>query len=105
MNVTTTHAVIIPSQTELREICRRYGVKRLSLFGSVLESRFGPDSDIDVLVEFEPDARLGLRYFSLEQELADLMGRKVDLNTPAFLSPDIRSNVQAVAEVLYDAGS
>jgi predicted nucleotidyltransferase len=94
---------IAPSPEDLREICCRYGVRRLALFGSILGPRFGPESDIDVLVEFEPRTRLGLRYFALEQELTELMGRQVDLNTSGFLSPEIRSEVEAEAQVLYDA--
>jgi predicted nucleotidyltransferase len=89
----------------LARICRRYQVQRLSLFGSVLGSDFGPESDVDVLVEFQPGARLGLRYFELERELSELIGRKVDLNTAGFLSPDFRDQVVAEAEVQYDASA
>jgi len=103
--VATTTNDVVKSGEQLREICRRYGVQRLALFGSVLGPRFGPDSDVDVLVEFQPQVRLGLRYFSLEQELSDLLGRRVDLNTPAFLSPDIRSEVQSRSHVVYDLQS
>ncbi len=92
----------IPRQ-ELAEFCRRNRIRRLALFGSVLRSDFGPDSDIDVLVEFEPDARVGLRFFELEAELAEMLGRDVDLNTPGFLSKYFRDQVLAEAEVLYDA--
>jgi hypothetical protein len=55
------------------------------------------------LVEFEPGERVGLRFFALEQELSQLLGRKVDLNTPGFLSKDFREEVQLHAEVIYDA--
>jgi predicted nucleotidyltransferase len=96
---------IAVSEDRLREICRRYGVLRLALFGSILGPRFGPDSDIDLLVEFEPHTRLGLRFFELERELTELLGRKVDLNTPGFLSPEFRGKVQSVARVLYDVGT
>jgi uncharacterized protein len=92
----------IPQQ-ELAEFCRRNRIRRLALFGSVLREDFGPDSDIDVLVEFEPDARVGLRFFELEAELAEILGRDVDLNTPGFLSKYFRDRVLAEAEVLYDA--
>ena len=81
--------------------CRRHGIRKLSLFGSVLREDFGPDSDLDVLVEFEPGTRVGLRFFSMERELAELLGRKVDLNTPGFLSPYFRDDVLAEAKVLY----
>jgi uncharacterized protein len=96
---------LIPSESRLRDICRRYGVRRLSLFGSAQGSKFRVGSDVDLLVEFIPGSRLGLRYFTLEQELTDLVGHRVDLNTPAFLSPEIRNEVQAEAEVLYECES
>jgi predicted nucleotidyltransferase len=62
-----------------------------------------PESGVDVLVEFEPDARVGLRFFALEEELSEILGRKVDLNTPGFLSDYFRDEVLAEAEVQYDA--
>ena len=83
--------------------CRRNHIRRLALFGSVLRDDFGPDSDVDILVEFEPGTRVGLRFFGMEQELSDLLGRKVDLNTPGFLSEYYRDEVLAEAEALYDA--
>ena len=87
----------------IAEFCRRNHIRRLALFGSVLRDDFRPDSDIDVLVEFEPDARIGLRFFTLEEELSEILGRKVDLNTPGFLSDYFRDEVLAEAEVQYDA--
>ena len=64
----------------LTEYCRANGIKRLDVFGSALRADFGPESDIDLLVEFEPDRKLGLLEFvRIEQEFADLFGRKVDL--------------------------
>lgn len=74
-----------------------------ALFGTGLGDDFTPESDVDVLVEFEPGERVGLRFFSMEQELSELLGRKVDLNTPGFLSRHFREEVQLHAEVLYDA--
>ena len=97
-----THAIAIPRE-ELAEFCRRHQIRRLALFGSVLRDDFGPASDIDVLVEFEPGARTGLRFFMMQEELSALLGRKVDLNTPGFLSPHIHAQVLAEAEVQYDA--
>ena len=85
------------------EFCRRNRIRRLALFGSVLRDDFSPDSDVDVLVEFEPDARVGLRFFGIELELTEMFGRKVDLNTPGFLSRYFRDEVLAEAESLYDA--
>lgn len=87
----------------IADFCRRNNIRRLALFGSVLRDDFRPDSDIDVLVEFEPDAHVGLRFFALELELSDILGRKVDLNTPGFLSDYFRDEVLAEAEVQYDA--
>ena len=71
----------------IAEFWRRNQIRRLSLFGSVLREDFGPDSDVDILVEFEPGTRVGLiRLSGLELELGTIVGRKVDLNTPGFLS-------------------
>jgi predicted nucleotidyltransferase len=88
---------------EIAEFCRRNRIRRLALFGSVLRDDFTPQSDVDVLVEFEANARVGLRFFALEEELAGILGRKVDLNTPGFLSKYFRDEVLAEAEVQYDA--
>jgi len=83
--------------------CRERGIRSLRLFGSILRDDFGPDSDIDVLVEFAPDRVPGLAFFQIQEELAGLLGRKVDLHTPGFLSPYFRQQVLDEAEVLYDA--
>jgi predicted nucleotidyltransferase len=88
----------------LAGFCRRNHIRRLALFGSVLREDFQPDSDIDVLVEFEPGHAPGLRFFALEQELSEILGRKVDLYTPGFLSPYFRRRVLDEAEVQYVAG-
>ena len=88
----------------IAHFCREHRVRKLSLFGSVLGDEFRPDSDIDVLVELEADAHVGLIGFAgLELELSELLGRKVDLNTPGCLSKYFRDRVQAEAEVLYAA--
>jgi len=87
----------------IAEFCRQNQIRRLALFGSVLRDDFTPRSDVDVLVEFEPGTRVGLRFFTLEEELSRLLGRKVDLNTPGFLSKYFRDEVIAEAEVQYDA--
>jgi predicted nucleotidyltransferase len=87
----------------LDEICRRYSVRRLAFFGSVERDDFTERSDIDVLVEFEQGARIGLAFFSLEEELSELFGRKVDLNTPGFLSPEFRDRVMQEARSVFDA--
>lgn len=91
-------------QAELAAFCQRNRIRRLSLFGSVLRDDFGPTSDVDVLVEFEPGARVGMiRLGALELELAALLGRPVDLNTAGFLSPGFRDLVVASALVQYEA--
>ena len=91
------------SKDKIAEFCRLNHIRRLALFGSVLRDDFSPDSDVDVLVEFEPGVRVGLRFFRMELKLSEIMGRKVDLNTSGFLSRHLRAEVLARAEVLYDA--
>jgi len=88
---------------EVADFCRLHHIRKLMLFGSVLREDFGPESDIDVLVEFEPGTRVGLRFFTIERELSELLGRKVDLHTPGFLSKYFREEVLAEAKVQYDA--
>lgn len=89
---------------EIIEFCRRHRIRRLALFGSVLRDDFAEDSDVDVLVEFESGARVGMiRMAGMELELAGILGRKVDLNTEGFLSKYFRDEVIAEAEVLFDA--
>lgn len=84
--------------------CRRHRIRRLALFGSVLRDDFRLDSDIDVLVEFDPRARTGLfTLTAMELELSEILGRKVDLRTPAELSRYFRDEVVESAEVLYAA--
>ncbi len=90
-------------QEQLEAFCRRHHIRRFALFGSVLRDDFSPDSDVDVLVEFAPGHVPGLAFFDMEAELAQLIGRKVDLNTPQFLSRYFRDTVLGEAEVLYDA--
>jgi hypothetical protein len=88
----------------IARFCRRNGIRRLSFFGSVLHDDFGPDSDVDVLVEFEPDAAVGLfEFVDLQQEMSELVGRDVDLRTPASLSHFFRDEVVSSAEVAYAA--
>jgi predicted nucleotidyltransferase len=99
------HRINLP-QDRIAEFCRRCHIRRLSLFGSVLREDFRPDSDVDILVEFEPGHEPG--FFGLarmERELSELLGgRKVDLRTPEDLSRYFRDEVLAVAEVRYAQG-
>ncbi|MCY3912375.1 MAG: nucleotidyltransferase family protein [Chloroflexi bacterium] len=87
---------------QLATFCRDHGIKRLAIFGSALRSDFGPDSDIDMLVEFAPDRIPGLFAFAgMELELTRMLGRKVDLRTPEDLSRYFRQEVLAEAQVQY----
>ncbi len=91
--------------TVLQAFCNRHHVRRLSLFGSVLRDDFRPDSDIDLLVQFEPNNSPG--FFGLAQmtlEMENLLGRTVDLRTAGDLSRYFRAEVLAGAEPLYAAG-
>ena len=88
---------------QVEAFCRRHHIRRLSLFGSVLRDDFRPDSDVDVLVEFETGYVPGLAFFGMEEELSEILGRKVDLNTPNFLSPYFRNEVLRAAEDQYVA--
>jgi uncharacterized protein len=97
-----TPRIDIPRE-EIAEFCRRHGIRRLSLFGSVLRDDFTDESDVDVLVEFEEDARVGWEFFGMQDELSALLGRKVELHTKGFLSPYFRDEVIREAEVQYDA--
>lgn len=90
-------------QAKLADFCRRHHIWKLALFGSVLRNDFGPASDVDVLAEFEVGHTPGLDFFLIEEELSRLLGRKVDLNTPGFLGPELLSRVLAEAEVQFVA--
>jgi len=81
--------------------CQRHHIRQLALFGSVLRDDFTPESDIDVLVEFELGHTPGLAFFAMQRELTEILGRKVDLNTAQGLSPYFRQEVVDGAEVLY----
>ena len=84
--------------------CHKYQIRKLSLFGSVLTNQFRPQSDIDVLVEFDPDHNMSLfEMISMERELNQLFGHKVDLKTPQELSRYFRDQVMEESEILYAA--
>ncbi len=95
----------IPINREnIADFCRRHRVRKLALFGSVLRNDFRPDSDVDVLVEFEPGTSAGfLRLSAMELELSQIVGRRVDLRTPPELSRYFRDQVVRTAEVQYVA--
>ncbi len=90
-------------EAEIAEVCRRNGIRRLALFGSVLTNRFSESSDIDVLVEFRPHERVGFfRLADIEDELSRLLGcRKIDLRTPMDLSRYFRNEFLQNARVVY----
>jgi predicted nucleotidyltransferase len=95
--------VNIPSQ-ELADFCHRYQVQKLALFGSVLGNNFHADSDVDVLVSFQPNARVGFITFSrMQRELSGLFQRPVDLVPMDGLKPVIRDSVLADIEEVYAA--
>ena len=90
------------SKSALTGFCERNAIMRLSLFGSALTDRFNEDSDIDILVEFDPNAHIGfIRKAAIQIELSALIGRQVDLRTPAELSKHFRRAVLDLAEVQY----
>ena len=92
-------------QKEIDDFCRRNHIRKLSFFGSVLHDSFKPDSDIDVLVEFEQGHIPGLALIRMQDELSAILGgRKVDLVTPKFLNRRIREKVQAEAVTRYVQG-
>ena len=100
----TKPRIEVPQQA-IADFCRRHHIQKLSLFGSVLSEAFAPDSDIDVLVEFEPGHVPGLALIRMQDELSQLFGgRKVDLVTPKFLNQRIRSKVQSEAVAQYVQG-
>ncbi len=97
-----TYPIDIPYEA-IAEFCRRNHIRKLSLFGSVLRDDFTPESDIDVLVEFEESHIPGLEFFGMARELSELLGRKVDFLTEGWIHPRILTAVLAEAEPLYAA--
>ena len=89
-------------RNDIADFCRRHHITKLSLFGSVLREDFSDDSDVDVLIEFDPAHVPGLiRLTSMERELTVLLGHKVDLRTPHDLSRYFRDQVLADARIQY----
>ncbi len=97
----TLTGIFIP-QDSIAEFCQKHQMRKLSLFGSILRDDFRPESDVDVLVEFEPDTHVGWEFVSLQEELSQILGRKVDLNTSGFLSRHFRQKVLDTAQVIYE---
>lgn len=86
----------------IASFCQQYHIRRLSLFGSVLRDDFGAESDIDVLVEFEPNAHIGWEFIDIQDDLSQLFGHPVDLHRAQSLSSHFRSNVLQTARVVYE---
>lgn len=100
----SSKARIRVDHARIADLCRRYDVRRLSFFGSVLRDDFSAHSDVDVLVEFLPQARIGMFGLArMERELSEMIGRTVDLRTPAELSRYFRDEVLAEAVTEYVA--
>lgn len=91
----------LPSSEKLADYCKAKGIARLELFGSAVRDDFDPEeSDIDLLVDYEPGRHPGLDHFQVAEELSELFGRKVDLNTAAMLGRHL-SRVRREGELLY----
>ncbi|MSV31920.1 MAG: nucleotidyltransferase [Bryobacterales bacterium] len=92
----------IPNE-KIAEICRRYQIVEMAVFGSTARGDVRPDSDVDILVEFAPGVTWGWDYFGLEQELAHVFGRPVDLATKKWLKPNVRAEILDDARIIYAA--
>jgi hypothetical protein len=99
--IMTTFAFHLSSQ-EIEDFCRKHHIRSLAFFGSVVREDFSAYSDVDVLVDFETGFTPGLEFFSIEAELSQLLGRKVDLQTVNFLSPEIRQSALSEAVIAYE---
>jgi predicted nucleotidyltransferase len=92
-------------KNQIAAFCQRNHIRKLSLFGSVLRDDFGPESDIDVLVEFESEAKVGLlKMARIERDLSELLKRRIDLRTPEDLSRYFRQEILNTATVQYAKG-
>ncbi len=97
-------AKIEVDREQLAEFCRRHRIRKLAFFGCVLRDDFGPESDVDVLVEFEPEVRVGLFDIAgMEIVLGEMIGRRIDLRTSRDLSRYFRDDVVRTALPLYVA--
>ncbi|MGK7909470.1 MAG: nucleotidyltransferase family protein [Synechococcus sp.] len=101
MSIISTPASVSIPKEKLAELCQRFHIRKLALFGSVLREDFHPDSDIDVLVEFETGYTPGFAFIDIQDQLSDLLGRPIDLNTLQDLSCYFRESVLAEAESIY----
>ncbi len=92
---------LVISKDKIAGFCQQHHIRRLAVFGSALRDDFAPESDIDILVEFQKGQEPGFAFFAMQDELTKLFGRKVDLHTPNFLSRYFRDEVLRQAEVQY----
>jgi len=92
----------IPTE-KIAEICRRYGIQEMAVFGSAARNDMRPDSDVDIMVEFFPGVVHGWEYFHLEEELAEAFGRGVDMATKKWIKPRIKPHILSEARVIYEA--
>jgi len=90
------------TKKQIRAFCRKHHILRLAFFGSVVRDDFTPQSDVDVLVEFEPDHIPGFQFFIIQAELSKLIGHTVDLQTAGFLNPEILELALAEAVTVYE---
>lgn len=92
-----------PHQNQaLHQFCQRHKVKKLAFFGSVLTPQFNQESDIDILIEFQPSSIPGFSFFTMQDELSEILGRTVDLTTTGGLHPMIKDRVLDTAQTYYD---
>ncbi|MEB3830786.1 nucleotidyltransferase family protein [Phormidium sp. CCY1219] len=101
MTITFRQSKIEIPEAAIAQICQDYHIRKLALFGSILRDDFRPDSDIDILVEFQPGKTPGFGFIDIQDRLSNLLGRTVDLNTPQDLSRYFRDRVVSEAEVIY----
>jgi hypothetical protein len=93
----------VPTE-RIAEICRRYGIQEMAIFGSAARGDMRPDSDVDIMIEFFPEIKYGIReYQSIEDELADAFGRPIDLGTKRFIKPHVKARILREAPVIYAA--
>ncbi|NES20147.1 MAG: nucleotidyltransferase family protein [Symploca sp. SIO3E6] len=88
-------------QEAIVSLCQQHHIRKLALFGSVLRQDFHPDSDVDILVEFEPGHIPGFDFIDIQDKLSEIIGRTIDLNTPQDLSRYFREQVLAEAKEIY----
>ncbi len=101
MAITERNIPIEIDEDAIKRLCQQYYIRKLSLFGSVLRSDFHHNSDVDILVEFEPGRTPGFEFIDIQDQLSKMIGRSIDLNTPKSLSHHFRAQVIASAKAIY----